>query len=535
MRRVHFPRLWRVLVAATAGSILLAGCSDAGASKEDPAPGGETKAFGILGDQPDGGTPVKGGSATYAVFTGVASLDPTVTQPTGATGGTEMAAVYDLLMRYDVNSRTYEPRLAESLEESPDSLTWTLKLREGTTFSDGTPLDAAAVVASIDRFNKRRGGNSQFYTSVVESTVATDPHTVTFTLRKPWRNFPAMLTSGHGMIVAPASDQGAQFTPIGAGPFRVSKFQPQQELELTARPEYWGGAPNLDRVRFVSIVGEHPKIEALRTNDVDMIYLRNAETVNATKTEFPGFVETTSLSLIGQVNAAPGRPGADPRVRQAIAYAIDPEILNTRASNGEALSGTDIFPPWSDWHSDKRGIQPDQAKARELLNQAMAAGYNGKIGFVSINDPEYQKLALAIQAQLNAVGFDTTIEYASSSTDMIKRRFVDRDFDLTSGAYSVSDVAPEIRLFGSLDSTSTNNIVGYASPQMDQLLTEVLTAPDDEAKRDAIGKVQELVNQDQPMVVWGSGATYIAWSPSLHDVTPSLDGIMLFDKAFVRK
>ncbi|NKT14660.1 hypothetical protein GS979_07465 [Rhodococcus hoagii] len=129
-------------------------------------------------------------------------------------------------------------------------LSWAMTLRPGTTFSGGTPLDSAVVVASINRYNQRRDANSQLFSTVVESTTTTDTKTVTFRLCKPWRTFSAMLAAGHGMIVASSVDRdGAQFTPVGAGPFTVSKFQPQQELELAARSDYWGGTPNLDRVR----------------------------------------------------------------------------------------------------------------------------------------------------------------------------------------------------------------------------------------------------------------------------------------------
>src|SRR5690606_35784922 len=146
------------------------------------------------------------------------------------------------------------------------------------------------------------------------------------------------------------SQQGDKFTPIGAGPFSVVHLRTQQELELKARPDYWGGEPPLDGLKFVAIAGEQPKIEALRTGGVQMIYLRNAETVNAATAEFPGFIITNNMTTIGQINSAPGRPGADRRVRQAMAYAIDTDIVNERARGGQEVMGTDLFQPWSQWH-----------------------------------------------------------------------------------------------------------------------------------------------------------------------------------------
>ncbi|WP_305091373.1 ABC transporter substrate-binding protein [Prescottella sp. R16] len=524
-------RVGRMLAMVTVGAVALTGCASADGDSKDNS-SGATTTLGVLGDQGDGGTPVSGGTLSYAVYAPVASLDPTVTQPAGATGGSEMAAVYDVLMRYDTGTQTFEPQLAKSMEESPDFLTWTMSLRDNVTFSDGTPLNADAVVASIDRYNQRRGANSQLFQQMVKSTEATDASTVVFTLNQPWRTFPAMLAYGHGMIVAPSSQQGDKFTPIGAGPFTVTSLRPQQELQLAARPDYWGGAPNLAGLKFVAITGEQPKVDALKTEGVDMIFLRNAETVNAAKDQFPGYTETISMMMVGQLNNAEGRPGADPRVRQAIAYAVDPEVLDQRARGGQGMPGTDMFQPWSQWHGDTSGLSPDPSKAAALLEQAKADGFDGRITYIGINDPDAQQLALAVQAQMNAVGFDVSIETVGSATDMVERLYVDRNFDMTVSGSGATDSTPEIRLFSSLHSTSTNNVLGYKNPEMDALLSEVLSAPDETVKRAAVDDIQKLVNTDQPFLSWGAATNYVAWSPNVYRANPTVDGIILFDKAF---
>lgn len=524
-------RVSQMLTMVAVGALALTGCASSD-SNDSGTSSPATASYGVLGNQGDGGTPVSGGTLSFASYGPVASLDPTKTQPAGATGGTEMAAVYDVLMRYDIASQKFEPQLAKSMEESADHLTWTVKLRDNVKFSDGTTLDADAVVASINRYNQNRGANSQVYTQMVKSTEAKDASTVVFTMNQPWRTFPSMLAYGHGMIVAPSSQQGDKFTPIGAGPFTVVSLQPQQELQLKARPDYWGGAPNLEGLKFVAIAAEQPKLDALKTNGVDMIYLRNAETVNAAKADFPGYIETVSMSMVGQLNNAPGRPGADPTVRQAIAYAVDPEVIDQRARNGQGMPGTDMFQPWSEWHGPTSGITPDAAKAKELLAKAKANGFDGKVTYVGVNEPNSQQIALAVQAQMNAIGFDVTIEYTNSVTDMVKRLYVDRNYDMAFSAYSIADVAPEIRLFSSLSSTSTNNILNYKSPQMDALLAKVLSAPDTTTQRAAIDEVQQLMNTDQPYLPWGAGTNYIAWSPKVYRANPTVDGIMLFDKAF---
>lgn len=531
--KLENSRLVRIVATTAVSALALAGCANPGPGTDSGSSAASSAAHGPIGDQGEPGTPTKGGTLSFAPYSPVSSLDPTVTTATGPTGGTEMAAVYDVLMRYDSDSQTFVPQLAQSLEESSDRLTWTMRLRESVRFSDGTPFDADAVVASIDRYNTRRGLYASVFTAMVHSTTAKDATTVEFRLNQPWRNFPAILAYGHGMIVAPSSQQGDTFTPIGAGPFSVVNLRPQQELELKARPDYWGGEPNLDGLKFVAIAGEQPKIEALRTGGVQMIYLRNADTVDAATAEFPGFVITNSMTTIGQINSAPGRPGADRRVRQAMAYAIDTDIINQRARSGQAITGTDLFQPWSQWHGDTTGITPDPAKAKQLLDEAMAEGFDGKVTYVGINVPDAQQVALAVQAQLNAVGFDASIEYASSVPDMLRRLYADRNFDIALGGYNVSDIDPEIRLFNALHSTS-NNLIGLKSPVMDGLLSDVLSAPDTDTERRALDEIQRFMNEEQPFLTWGAGRTFVAWSENVFGVDPSIDQILLFDEAFIR-
>ncbi|WP_337199996.1 ABC transporter substrate-binding protein [Rhodococcus rhodochrous] len=532
---IKYSRFGRLLSTMAVTAVVLAGCANTTAGEDDQSGQADSTSVprGVVGDQGDPGTPTKGGTLSFASYSPVTNLDPAKTQGAGPTGGTEMAAVYDVLMRYDADSQTFVPQIAQSLEESADRSTWTLTLRPDVRFSDGAPFDADAVVASIERYNDNRGLYSQLFTEIVQSVTAKDSSNVEFKLNRAWSDFPAILCYGHGMIVAPSAQQGDTFTPIGAGPFSVVKLLPQQELELKARPDYWGGEPNLDGLKFVAVAGEQAKIETLRTGGVQAIYLRNAATVNAAKEEFPGFIEAHSQAMIGQINQAPGRPGADRRVRQAMAYALDPTVLNQRARDGQGMPGTDLFQPWSQWHGAETGVTPEAARAEQLVDQAKKDGFDGKVTYVSINDPDAQKLALAIQAQLNSVGFDTSIEYTNSAPDMIRRVYVDRDFDLAHGAYNASDIDPEIRMFNAMHSKA-NNLVGLADPKADSLLAALLSAPDAETKKQAINDIQTYVNEEQPFLAWGASNTYVAWSPNVFRMNPSIDHIMLFDKAFIR-
>ncbi|MDI9919332.1 ABC transporter substrate-binding protein, partial [Rhodococcus sp. IEGM 1379] len=103
---------------------------------------------------------------------------------------------------------------------------------------------------------------------------APDATTVVFNLVDPWTGVESMLATGPGMIVAPTAQKGETFTPIGAGAFTLEKFAPNEELVLAARPDYYGGAPNVDKLKLISIVGAQPTAEALKTGGIDAAYMR---------------------------------------------------------------------------------------------------------------------------------------------------------------------------------------------------------------------------------------------------------------------
>ena len=229
-RSWRIGKVSRVAVALFGTGVLLVGCASNGDdSGTDTTTASADVVTGMVNEQPDPGSAVAGGTMTYGVQVLVPSLDPTKTAARGGSGGEAFAAVYDVLMSYDTASGEFEPKLAQSLDTSDDGSTWTLKLRDGVKFSDGTALDANAVIASIDRYNAGKGNGAELWLASVESAQASGPTTVDFKLKTPWMRFPSMLALGHGMIVAPSSQQGDKFTAVGAGPFTEDVFTPSVE------------------------------------------------------------------------------------------------------------------------------------------------------------------------------------------------------------------------------------------------------------------------------------------------------------------
>lgn len=536
VRRRSFTRLGAVLAA---GGLLVAGCASGGASGDSGAAETDAVSTGWVGERPEGGEPQSGnpqpgGTLAYATYNSVSSLDPADRQDGGATGGTEMAAIYGLLMRYDPAADEYVPQLAESLTANDDDTVWTLTLRDGVTFNDGTPLDADAVVWSIDHYLQKRGTHSQVWQASVDSTVAQGPQTVVFTLKRPWSAFPSMLTTGPGMVVAPSSTASGKFTPVGAGPFTVTKFAPQNELVLTAREDYWGGAPHLDELRFPAIVQEQGKVDALNTGGIEAAYLRNTDVVHGAITGgLRGWSYAANMSGILQINSRPDRAGADPLVRQAIVAAVDPEFFDQRVNGGYGAPGSAMFQESSVWNTGTGVETYDPERARTLLDEAMADGFDGVLSYAGVNAPAAQQSALAAQAMLEAVGFTVELNLTNNINDLIKTMYAEHDYDIGYSAFNVLDDAPFVRLYGNLHSESTSNAMGYADPQMDGLLLDVQTARSEDEKRDVLARIQQRVIETAPFATIGAGRAFVAMGETARGVQPSQDGIMLFDEAWI--
>ncbi|GAA4814940.1 ABC transporter substrate-binding protein [Tomitella cavernea] len=534
-------RRFTLLAAALATSAaLVAGC----ASSDDTGSGGggsggdgtteSVSAAGIIGDQAEPGEPVDGGTLSFAGYSMPSSLDPAKTQAAGSNGGTEMASIYDLLLRYDPTKGEFVPNLAESFTQSDDHLTWTLTLRDGVTFSDGTPLDADAVVASITRYNDAGGANSDQFLPAVASVSATGPLTVEFRLNAPWSEFPALFAFGHGMILAPAAYADPDnFKPIGAGPFTVTHFAPSQSIDLAPREDYWNGTPHLDQLKFVSLAGGQPRLQAMDTGGIQMAYLRSPEWVDAAKAKYPGYYEPLSVASAGAINSRPGRPGADVNVRKAMALAIDPEVINQRAFDGKAMATSKVFAEWSKWHNDVPATEHDPDQARTLLEQAKAGGYDGHIDYVTVNSPTSQAIATAVEAMLENVGFDVDVQYTASVTDMIQRLYVNHDFDLTHSSMSISDAVPNLRLAG-LRSTDKSDVRGYKNPEMDAALDAAHQAVTAEAEKAALKQVEQIIHDDVPLMPWAAGGNFVAWAPNVYGTVPSADGMVLLGGTWIQ-
>jgi peptide/nickel transport system substrate-binding protein len=526
---------------ATGGALLLSlglaltGCASDSESAPEAEAEGTALSEGIRGDQ-DAGDPVSGGTLTFAGYGQPATLDPAATIAAATTGGIEMANLYDTLLRFDSAEQAFGPQLAEGIEADDEYDTFTLTLRDGVTFSNGDPLDADAVVWSQERYASKPAPEAALWNGNVESVSAADDRTVVYELARPWPGFPSILSTGPGMIVAEAStaDGDDAFTPIGAGPFTLDRWAPDEEMVLAAREDYWDGAPHLEQVRSVYLNDQDTAMDSLRSGDLDAAFVRDPDIVDSVVQEgLPGYVNMVAAANIALINAAEGRPGADVRVRQAMSLAIDPELINQRAFEGFGIYGDQLFGDYSVWHTETDGPEHDPEQAKQLVEAAKADGWDGSIEYIDATDAASKATSLAVKASLEAVGMSVKIKPMRTIAEQISTIVIDRDYDVAAWGLNYREADPFSKMFATLHSAGTQVYGMHTSPEMDGMLEEFQSTPDRDEQVQVMDRIQQEYNDTVPFLNWGPFSEYIVWDTDVHGVVGTANSMVLLADAWI--
>lgn len=534
----HTSSLVRLAAMLSATALVAAGCANA--SSEDGEGTSDSASVDyttrLMNVSEPSGEPVKGGTLRVAEYSEARTLNPTQTFPTGATGGNIMAAVYDTLVRYDHTTGDFVPQLAESLE-SDDDKTWTLKLREGVKFHDGTPVNAEAVIGSLNYYMNSYGMNAALLKGETKSLEAVDPLTVEITVKHAWPTFPYILSAGAGMVMAPAAIKDPEaFKPIGAGPFKFKSYSPTEKTVVVANEDYWNGRPHLDSIEFVLLGADSTAYESLQSGGVDVAFLRGTDTVDqAIEEGVAGMVNAVGLSNNFWINARKGSPGEDQRVRKAIALAIDPELYLKRLSGGAGNATKLLVSPDSQWAPDVDPLETDPEAAKKLLDEAKADGFDGKVRFLARTDQASQAGAVAVQAMLEDVGFEVELDLVQNVADQTQKLYIDHDFDIASAATSVPDEGMFTRMMSMLESTSALNVPGFNSPEWDKLARELQGIKDPAEGKEVLAKMEEIWAEEAPGVGISSGAMINAWNDNVHGIIPGSETITHFEKTWLEK
>lgn len=346
-----------------------------------------------------------------------------------ATSGTEVAsAVYDTLMVPNADGRMV-PYLAKTVVHDPAYTVWTITLRDGVTFHDGTPLTADAVKQNIDAW--RNGVLFAFVYGDIADTKVVGPLTVEVTTRRPWVDFDWFLyEDGRVGIAAPAQlDDPATCAThmVGTGPFVVDHWTPNVELVVKRNPDYWRRdasgrrLPYLDQITFRPVPDSGQRVNLLQAGQLDVIYVSSPTALDQLKGDagFHALKEEPGRRPVRYyLLNTEGPPFSDLTARRAAALAIDRVQINDIHNDGRLTVANGPFDRDVVGYLRQPGFPShDLKRARALVSQYKAA-HGGDFSTVleTDTDPQNQAEAQLVQSQLEKAGIDVTIDVGDETS-----------------------------------------------------------------------------------------------------------------------
>lgn len=481
-----------------------------------------------------------GGSGGEITFALEAESDPTngfcIPRAQLAAAGIQVvAAVYDTLVTLDSKGE-YVPYLAESVTPNATYDEWTIQLRDGIEFHDGSPFDADAVKLNLDSL---RGANpdvnsplSSYTLQEIDSVTVTGPLTVVVRTAAPWVDFPAFLFgNGRYGMSAPAqlNDQSTCATNlIGTGPFKLVEWRPNERLVVERNPDYWRrGLPEVDRITFVPVLEASQRDAGLEAGDYDVIQTADSSSIDRLERKAEageiGFFATDHGSETQYILLNLSKPPFDdPIARRAVAFAFDPERINEIRNKGLNTLATGPFPPDNRAYLRKPAVRHDLDRAR-----ALAKRYEAKHGeplaweYLTRPDPDSVGVAELVKEQNAEAGIDVsirTLDQAATINEAIGGAFDAIDFRNHPGG------DPDTQYIW-WHSGFPTNFGRIDDAEVDRLLEEGRREPD-AAKRTRIYKDLNRHFQRRLYDLWG---WYVLWASAYQDDIAGVKGPPLPD------
>jgi peptide/nickel transport system substrate-binding protein len=450
------------------------------------------------------------------------SLDPQAVF--GAYEMRAMRQLYEPLLGLSADGTELVPLLAEAWEVADDNLTYTFTLREGVTFSDGTPFDANAVIATVERGKADPTLGFNFLFAPIAEVTSPDPFTVVLRRETPDAAFLKNLTLA--LILPPNVTEfsGQPFeTPNGTGPFTLVAFQPNEYLELAARPDYWqAGLPKVENLTLRVIREEGARMAAAQAGEVDIAEGLGAQFI-------PEIEGAGNLSLLEApvwrsefIGFNTNRePFDDPRVRQAIAYAIDREVLvENIIQAGTPLASYPM--PGLLGYNDQIPANPyDLEQARALLAEAgYPDGFSTNLLVAAGNVPKIEEMAQFFAGELQQLGIEVELNMLDSAGAGEVRAAGNYDMFIISTAVITGDPG---RYFEERVVRDGYAQQGWGEKRPDVLdLIREASATFDETERDALyRRIQDEMWSDPPFVWFNQTAWIYAVNTRVQGFNPS--------------
>jgi peptide/nickel transport system substrate-binding protein len=496
--------------------------------------GARTDAFGVKA----------GGTLTIGLAEDPDALDPTLART--FVGRIVFLHICEKL--YDLNSKLeIVPQLAASLPTiSKDKLTYTIRLRSGIKFNDGTALDASAVKESLDRHRTLKGSTRASELSPVASVETSGPLSVQIHLKTPYSPLTAQLADRAGMILSPkqVAALGDKFAtnPVCVGAFMFKDRTTGDHITVTKSPYYYNKAKvHLAQIVFRILTDPNARTQNLRSGDIqvldraqstDVPTLKKDTSVTVIKTPTIGYQGITLN--IGNKNGLlkpysnVGTPIArSQNVRTAFDLALDRTTINNVVFNG--LNLPDCYPisPVSPWYVTTKGLQCNlhaQVATAQKLVKASGIATPIKVSLTIATDPVAARLGQVIQAMEAKIGIEVTLKPTEFVSSLAKADA--GDFDTFAVGWS-GRVDPDGNIYGFVTTPGTLNDSGFSNSKLDFTLNLARKSTLKKSRITLYAAAMKIIHGQRPLI-------YLYHPINYYGVTKKVTGVQVYGDGLIR-
>jgi peptide/nickel transport system substrate-binding protein len=489
---------------------LAAACGGGGdeAQPAAPAPPAETEA-GLETATPETttGAAQPGGALRTGIIAPATALDPLVVSDEGGLAVLGQSGEY---LTWTNETLELEPRLAESWSPNEDGSVWTFNIRQGVTFSDGTPLTAGDVAYTLNlHSDPANEGNalSAFGDPGGLSpggAEAMDDATVVVTLNSPNGTFPYLVSAdNYNLIIVPDGFDTTTWeqTFIGTGPWVLDTYTPQQSVAYTKNPNYWDTTrqPLADTSQLTFYAEDQARILAIQGGEVDIVSQFQIVAGGEALFNDPNIVVTeVKAAQHRQIHMrADQEPFADKRVRQAMALLLDRPTIIQGFFQGKADLGNDhpfapVY-PYSDLSVEQRAVNVEQA-TQLLADAGKSDGFEVELS--TWDNYEIPQLAQLLQGAAKEVGITITLNVTDAGT-YYSDFWLDSPLGITD--YGHRGV-PTVFLTAALGSTGTWNAAHFQNATLDGLIGDFVAALDVDSQKAAAAQIEQFLLDETPVI-----------------------------------
>jgi peptide/nickel transport system substrate-binding protein len=457
-------------------------------------------------------------SISYAIPNDIVSFDNTsLVEELGT--NLLLGHVYETLVQYDSNKKSFQPNLAERWNVSEDGIIYDFRLRENIKFHDSTDLNANVVVENITRIKDPKISPvlSQFL-SIVKEVKTVDSRTVRFVLDTPSSSFIPKI-SFIGMASSAAIANGSlSEKPIGTGPLVFSYREPGKKIVFQRNDRYWGNKPTFKELDVLVIPDENARFIALRNNGLDFLPINQIGPENQSeilKNSDFSLTQVPANSLDSIYLNEKDALLSNNKMRVALTKAIDPRSIITILDNSVIEARGPIPVSYAENSQSLKINTYDLGQAKQLISEINSENKTIELMYLSDN-PSYQKIAEYVAEQWGKIGVQTNLKKADTAT-MIN--------NVITGKYQTAIIYlggpyPDPLFFLEYVFASSGpyaKFLGYQNDKFEELAKKLQDEKDDRERKREFVEAQQIIIDDAPAIfLYNSTFGYIYNNKKIH-------------------